>query len=420
MAATRTSGNLSGLRILDLAGEPGFMTGMLLGELGADVVKIEPPDGDPARRRAPFWGAREDPERALGWLAHNSSKRGITLDVDRPRGRELFLALCERADVVVETEPPGVMEARGLGWGVLHARNPRLVLSSLTPFGQSGPYAGRRGADLTAVAMSGNLHCTGDPDRAPVRCTYPVSHFHGSIEAAVGVLFALLAREHTGRGQHVDVARQEAMVMPNMATASMALMTGNRGRRAGAFFRQAKSVQREIWPCRDGHVSFALRGGPARVPGLIAMVAFMDEHGMASPALKAIDWKTYNHNLLSQAEVDALSAEFGAFFRTKTMTELFDAACARGLMLAPAYTPREIAASKQLAARDFFVALADPARGALRIPGAFARTTSPDAGATAVAVRRPAPRLGEHTAEVLSEIGVDAEELERLRADGVA
>lgn len=394
------------------------MIGMLLGELGADVVKIEPPSGDPVRRRPPFWGGTPDPERALGWLAYNTSKRGITLDLDHPTGRDLFLRLCDHADVVLETGTPGALAARGLGWDVLHTRNPRLILCSLTPFGQTGPFAGRRGSDLTAIAMSGNLHCTGDPDRAPLRCTFPVSHYHGSIEAAVGVVFALLARDETGEGQLVDVARQEAMVMPNMATGSMAAMTGDRGKRAGAFFRQAKSVQREIWPCQDGHVSFALRGGPARMPGLIAMVKYMDEHGMASSKLTAMDWKTYNHNLLSQEDVDELSAEFAAFFRTKTMTELFAAACTRGLMLAPANTPREILASEQLAAREFFVDLPDPVRGTLRVPGAFARTTSSDTVATAVAVRRPAPRLGEHTAEVMGEIGLGPADVEHLRAEG--
>src|SRR5258705_12728716 len=151
----------------------------------------------------------------------------------------------------------------------------------------------------------------------------PVAHYHASIEAALGTTFALIAREESGRGQHLDVAMQAAMIMPNIATASMFKTTGNRGNRAGAFFRQGKSVQREIWPCKDGFVSFAIRGGPARIPGLVAMVKLMDEHGMASAKLKATDWKTYNHNLLSQADVDELSAEFGAFFLSKTMTELF-------------------------------------------------------------------------------------------------
>jgi benzylsuccinate CoA-transferase BbsE subunit len=402
-------GNLDGVRVLDLTREPGFFAGKLLGDLGADVVKIEPPRGDPARRRPPFWGDRADPERALVWLALNTSKRGITLDVERPRGRELFLELTGGADVVLQTEP-----MRGIAWPHMRARNRRVVHCAITPFGQTGPRAGWRGSDLTVTATSGNLYSTGDPDRAPVRCTLPVSYYHGGIEAAVGVVFALLARERTGEGQHVDVALQEAMVMPNIGTAAMYAMTGNRGSRAGAFMRQERSVAREIWPCKDGFVSFALRGGAARIPGLAAMVRWMDEQGMASRKLKAIDWKSYNHNLLTQEEVDELSREFGAFFATKTMSELYRAACERNLMLAPINTAREITASSQLASRGFFVDVDDPERGSLRYPGAFAQSTGASIG-----IRRPAPRLGEHTAEVLGELGIRAAEVERLRAEGV-
>ena len=412
-------GTLYGTRVLDLTHEPGFFAGKLLGDLGADVIKVEPPGGDPARRRPPFWGDVADPERSLLWLAMNTSKRGLVLDLERPRGRALFLDLTAAADVVLESEAPGGLAGRGLGWDALHARNPRLVLCSITPFGQSGPYAGRRGSDLTVTAMSGNLYGTGDPDRAPVRCTLPVAYYHGGIEAALGVAFALIARERSGTGQHVDVALHEAMVMPNIGSGAMYPMTKNRGARAGAFFRQPKSVAREIWPCKDGFVSFALRGGPARVPGLIAMVRYMDEHGMASPALKATDWKAHNLNLLDQAGVDALSREFGAFFMTKTMSELYRAACERNLMLAPINTAREITASAQLAERGFFVDVEHPGRGALRLPGSFARTTSRDPDATAVGLRRPAPRLGEHTAEVLGELGLGADEIARLRAEWV-
>jgi benzylsuccinate CoA-transferase BbsE subunit len=412
-------GNLHGTRVLDLTSEAGFLTGKLLADLGADVVKVEPPAGDPARRRPPFWGSAPDPERSVLWLALNASKRGLTLDLDRPRGRELLLALAARADVVVESFAPGHLAARGLGWEALSAENPRLVLCSITPFGQTGPWAARRGSDLTVAAMSGNVYCTGDPDRAPVRCTLPVSHYHGGIEAAVGVVFALVDREDTGRGQHVDVSLHEAMVTPNVGTAAMFAFSGFRGARTGASIRLGDSVQREIWPCKDGWVSFALRGGPARIPGLIAMVRYMDEHGMASPELRTKDWKAYNHNLLTQPEADALAREFGAFFMTKTMAELYRAACERNLMLAPANTAREVLASEQLAARAFFADVEHPGRGPLRMPGGFARTTATDPEATAIGVRRPAPRLGEHTAEVLAEVGVDARAVERLRAEGV-
>ena len=408
-AARPTRGNLDATRVLDLTREPGFLAGKLLGDLGADVVQVEPPGGDPARRRAPFRAGIVDPDRALVWLALNTSKRGITLEVTAAAGREVFLRLVERADVVLDT--PG---AGAIGWDELRRRNPRLVHCVVTPFGETGPYAAWRGSDLTAVATSGNLFSTGDPDRAPVRCTMPVSYYHGGIEAAVGVVFALVARERTGEGQHVDVALQAAMVMPNIGTAAMYAMTGNRGHRVGAYMRQEKSVAREIWPCKDGFVSFALRGGPARIPGLVAMVQYMDEHGMASPGLRAMDWKRYNHNLLTQDEIDALSSEFGAFFRTKTMAELYRAACERNLMLAPIDTARDIVASEQLAARGFFVDVEYPGRGPLRCPGAFATSN-----ATAIGIHRPAPRLGEHTAEVLAELGMGAADLQRLRAEGV-
>lgn len=412
-------GNLDGVRVLDLTGEPGFFAGRLLGDLGADVVKIEPPAGDPSRRRGPFWGGIEDAERSLLWLALNVSKRGITLDHTKPAGRDLLRTLAAKADVLIESERPGALARQGLGWEELHTANPKLILCSITPFGQTGPRAGWRGSDLVVTAMSGNLWGTGDPDRAPVRCALPVAYYHGGLEAAAGVTFALLAREETGQGQHVDVALHATMVMPNIGTAAMYKMTGNRGQRVGAFIRQTLSIQREIWPCKDGWVSFALRGGPARIPGLIAMVQYMDENGMASPKLKAMDWKAYNHNLLTQAEVDELSAEFGGFFATKTMEELYRVAAERNLMLAPINTAREIMASEQLAARGFLTDVAYPGRGTLRYPGHFATTTSRNPEATRIGIRRPAPRLGEHTAEVLAEVGVDADALARLRREGV-
>jgi crotonobetainyl-CoA:carnitine CoA-transferase CaiB-like acyl-CoA transferase len=143
----------------------------------------------------------------------------------------------------------------------------------------------------------------------------------------------------------------------------------------------------------------------------------MTENGMASETLRAMDWKAYNHNLLSQDEVDELSKEFGGFFLTKTMTELFQAACERNLMLAPANTAREILASEQQAARHFFVDVTHEGRGVLRHPGPFAIVTSAEPEATAVAIRRPAPRLGEHTDQVLGELGVD---VAALRREGVA
>ena len=410
-----TDGNLQGLRVLDLADEPGFLTGRLLGDLGADVIKVEPPGGHLLRRRPPFWDGKEDPERGIAWLAQNTSKRGITLNLTRPRGRDLLLLLCEKTDAVIETGRPGELDSLGLGYAALAARNPLLVLCSITPFGQSGPYRNFRASDLTTLAMGGNLFPTGDPDRAPVRCSLPTSYFHAGIEAALGVMFAILGREITGRGQHLDVSLQEAMLMPNMSNPAQYAVTGLKGSRVGPGYRVGNVFQPEIWRCQDGFVSFALRGGPARIPGLIAMVEHMDEHGMAPPCLKERDWTKYNHNLLAQEEVDEMAAAFAAFFATKTKSELYRAAIERKLMLAPINDAPAILASEQLAFREFFADVEYPhLDGVLRHPGALAKLRPPG-------LRAPfrAPRIGEHNAAIYAEVGIGARQLTELRDAGV-
>ena len=156
--------------------------------------------------------------------------------------------------------------------------------------------------------------------------------------------------------------------MPNMTNPAQAWRSDRRGQRSGNFNRVGKTVQQEIWPCKDGFVTFALRGGRARIPGLIAMTAYMDEAGMAPPVLRDRDWTGYNHNLLTQKEVDEISAPFVAFFLTKTMRELYDAACERRLMLAPANTEREVLASRQLTARQFFPKIPVPLRQGESLP----------------------------------------------------
>jgi crotonobetainyl-CoA:carnitine CoA-transferase CaiB-like acyl-CoA transferase len=359
---------LSGLKVLDLTDESGQLAGRILADLGAAVLKIEPPGGDALRARGPFVGGEPHPDCGVQWMARNLGKHSLVVDLEQPAGAERLRALAREADVLIESAMPGALESRGLGYAALHALNPRLIVCSITPYGQQGPKRSLRGSDLTALAASGNLFMTGDADRAPVRCSMPVSHYHGGAEAAIAILFALWQRDRTGRGQHVDVALQELMVMPNMSHPAQAWVQGYRGQRSGNSNRVGETIQPEIWPCKDGFVSFALRGGPARIPGLMAMVAYMDEHGMAPPALKNRDWTKYNHNLLTQPEVDEIAAPFAAFFKTKTMQELYDAACSRRLMLAPANTEREVLGSRQLTARRYFTELPAPGGRSERLP----------------------------------------------------
>lgn len=357
---------LGGLRVLDLTDPDGWLAGRILADLGADVVLAEPTGGHPARAT--------DPE---AFAAYNAGKRSAIADAG---------ALVAAADVVIEC---------GLTDRYERIARERTVWCAITPFGRTGPKAPRRASDLSVVASSGNMWMTGDPDRPPLRCTFPTSWYHGCADAAAGILAALLHRDETGRGQLVDVSLQEAYLLANMSRVSQYGLGGARGRRAGALMRVGETTQREIWRCKDGYVSFGLRSGPARIPGLKALVAWIAESGMATPALTGREWDSYNHNLLTQDEVDAISEPIAAFFVTRTMTELYDAALERGMMLAPANTAAEILASPQAAARAFLTEVDDPALGPVPLPRSF---VSCDA---VPGVRRPAPRPGEHTEEVL-------------------
>ncbi len=401
---------LEGYRVLDLSGEPGLLAGKILGDMGADVIKLERPAGDPVRR-GPYLGGVEDPERSLLWLALNTSKRGITLNLESEAGRGLFRRLALSADVVLETEAPGRLDALGIGYQTLHAELPRLVWCAITPFGQTGPYAGYRGGDLVVVAMGGNALTTGHPDRPPVRCSMPTGYYHAGPEAALGVALALYAREESGRGQLVDVSLHETQLQTCLSGPAQFALTRRATRRAGA--RTGRT--REIWANKDGYVSYGLRGGPARIRNLKATVQYMDECGMAPDWLRDYNWDAYNHNTVSDEEIARIEDAFGAFFRSKTMRELYEEAVKRNLMLAPCNDARELLEHTQLRSRDFYVTLEYPELGASIEHPAFFGISS----AAGIRIRNRAPRIAEHNAEVYGELGLDAEELGKLTAEGV-
>ncbi|MDJ0866046.1 MAG: CoA transferase [Myxococcota bacterium] len=402
---------LAGIRVIDLAGEPGFLAGKILADLGADVIKLEPPGGDRAARRAPYLGGVEDPERSLVWLALNTSKRGVTLDLDARAGRDLFRRLVASADVVLETAPPAHLEARGLGFEALRAAQQGLVWCSITPFGRSGPYAGFGAGDLVVVAMGGNLAMTGDSDRPPVRCSMPTSQFAAGPDAALGILMALEARERTGRGDLVDVSLHECQLQSVLGGPGLHAGAAQRPRRAGA--RVGRT--REIWAARDGHVSFGLRGGATRAPGLRALVAWMDDAGLAPDWLRDTNWEQWDPTGLDDAEIARLEDAFGAFFAAHGMRELYEGALERRILLAPCNDAAEVLAHRQLRARDFFVTLDYPELGAsIEHPAFVART---DDGAARV--RGRAPRAGEHSDEIYGELGLGRAEIEKLRGEGV-
>ncbi|HEX7593500.1 MAG TPA: CoA transferase, partial [Anaerolineae bacterium] len=307
------TGLLSPYRVLDLTQEDGWLCGKILGDLGADVIKVEPPGGDPARCKGPHYHDEQHPEKGLTWLAHNANKRGITLDLDARAGQELFLQLARKADFVIESFAPGYLSARGIGYRELHELDPRLVFTSITPFGQTGPYANYRGSDLIAMAMSGFMSLVGEPGKPPLRVSLPQASMWTCMYAAAGTLIAHHYRQSTGRGQHVDVSMQAGMLWA-LANAPAFWSLGRQNlQRAGALIigrSLTGAKMHALYPCRDGHVNFIIYGGEAGKRSNEAMVKWMAEEGMAPEWLKQKDWGAFNVATCIQAEVDALEGHF--------------------------------------------------------------------------------------------------------------
>ena len=202
---------LSPYRVLDLTDERGLLCGKILGDLGANVVQVEPPGGSPARQVGPFYGDDPAPDKSLYWWAYCANKRGITLNLEHPDGRSLLERIVASADFVIESFDPGYLDGMGLGYSRLSEINPSAVMVSITAFGQDGPYAGYQASDITGMALGGFMHLTGDPDRAPLRPSFPHFYLHGSAAGAAGAMLAHTHRALTGEGQHVDVSCQQAV-----------------------------------------------------------------------------------------------------------------------------------------------------------------------------------------------------------------
>ncbi len=348
---------LNGIRVVDVAAAPAQMTGRILADLGAAVVKVEPPGGDPARAEP------------VGFAAWNAGKDSVVLEAEDAELSELLRG----ADVVIET--PGWLGGPSLDRGLA----PGAVWVSITPFGLQGPRAAWRASDLGIMAASGNMYATGDGDRPPVRCTQPSGYAHLGAEAAMATLTALAS----GRPQLVDVAGQEAVVAADMCAPATFVRTGARGARRGANIGRS----REIWPCRDGFVSFGLRGGKARVPSLQTITRLVTEAGLATPALTERDWTTYSHVTATDEELAAIQEPIAAYFAGRTMAELYGVACETNLMLAPANTPPQIYDSAQLAAREMFGAVG----GDERFPLRFVLAQGADHRPVPTSTRGPAP-----------------------------
>ncbi|MBI3940877.1 MAG: CoA transferase [Acidobacteria bacterium] len=406
-------------RVLDLSDESGFLCGKILGDLGADVIKIEPPGGDAARKVGPFPAGRPDPSKSLYWLSYNTNKRGITLNLEHPRGQDLFQKLVCSADFVIETFPPGRMEELGLGFQKLRELHRRLVLVSITPFGQSGPYRAYKGSDLVAMAMSGMLSLVGEPDRPPLRVTLPQSSMWTGMYAAAGALIAHYHRELSGSGQQVDISQQAGQLWA-LANAP-AFWSTNRTvpQRTGCriFGRSMTgATMRAIYRCKDGYINFIIYGGAAGQRSNEALVGWLKEEGLATESLLKKDWSRFDIAKSTQAEIDEIEMPTAELFHRYTKSEFLEQGFKRNMLGYPVADARDIMEDPHLRERNFWRSIHDPSLGhTLKFPGGFAIFSEAEAGPV-----RPAPRIGEHNAQVYrEELGLSQLDLVELQVQKV-
>ena len=420
---------LDDVRVLDLAGEPGMYCGKLLAELGADVLKIEPPGGDPTRRIGPFFHDEVDPNKSLYFFGLNSSKRAITLDIASADGQALLKRLAATADVVVETFPPGYLESIGLGYDTLSQSKPDIILCSISGFGQWGPHCHYSASDIVAVAMSGVMHLAGFPGEAPDRPYGNQAYYCASIQACTGILMALLNRDATGQGQQVEVSMQEALLM-NQETAMQ--YWDIRKELRGRVGNERRLPAVGVYECQDGYVAFMV-GIPGFGAPWPALMRWMVDEGKSEDLLEE-RWQ----NLFGQLDMRLIAQiYFGhdaevvstwvprlthidevlvRFIKNYTKAQLYEEGQRRGLLVAPVNTPQDLFENPQLNYRRWFTPVEHPElTTTITYAGPPYRLSE-----TPWCIRRRPPRIGEHNQEVYcGELGLTQEQLATLTDAGV-
>ena len=394
---------LSGIRVLDLTTARCEIAGRILADLGAEVLKIEPPAGCDARRMPPFEDGREgDADGSLYWATYGRGKRSIVLDLTAEEGRAGLRALAQGADVLLESSAPGYLAGLGLGYEDLRALNPALVYASITPFGQRGPDAHSPATDLTIEAASGLLSLQGDGDRPPVPVGYPQAGLHGGAQAAADAVVALVERDRSGLGQHLDVSMQACMAWTTMDANGFPPNTG--GDKPGFGDDRAEPEPqrvpgldlRRMIEAVDGHTLVTMGVTRPQLTAVNETMRWMREDGVELPGrLRWIDWDHWQEDFLDPAvtpeHTPQVSEAIGLavdFLRTKTKRQLHERAVASGALYAPIHTAVDLLADPQLEDRGYWTEV-----GGRPHPGPFARL-----GRTPLRDDRAAPALGEANA----------------------
>jgi benzylsuccinate CoA-transferase BbsE subunit len=399
----KKEGPLDGIQVLDLADEKASFCSRLLADLGARVIKIEKPGGDPSRRMGPFGGEQPGPERSLFFYYHNVNKMGVTLNLEHDEGKRLFLKLLKRTDVVVETFHPGYLGKIGLGFDRLSEKNPRLILVSVSGFGENGPRSQYKSCDLVASAFGGQMYVSGSPTSSPLKAFGEQSYYTASLFAAIGILLALRKRAQTGEGDHINVSLQESVVSTLDHVMVRYFYEQIVPRRQGSLYWNNSFC---ILSCKDGHLLMT------PFQQWETLVEWLDSEGMAGD-LKDERYREEEYRL---GEIDHIINVLQRWAKTHTRHELFELGQLMRFPWAPIYSPKEVIANPQLKARRFFAEVSHPEmQTSLRCPGVPYRFSSFSLGR-----RKRAPLIGEDNVQIYQkELGLSDRKLRKLYSMGV-
>ncbi len=394
------SGPLHGLKVLELGHVmAGPVCGMMLADMGADVIKLEKTSGgDDSRRMVP----PQIKDESAAFLVLNRNKRGIAVDLKSPRGIEIVKKLIQEVDILIENFRLGTMERLGLEYEMIRELNPSLVYCSLSGFGRTGPYASRGGFDLVAQGMSGLMSITGQRHNlTPVKVGPPVTDITAGILGAMGVLAAYAHRLKTGEGQLVDTSLYEAGIVQTYFHSAIFLATGESPGPIGS--AHIMSAPYQAFPTADGWITV----GAANQANWLRLVEVIE-------APELLKDERFLENSDRMAHLDDLSEVLESYFRCRTASDWLSRFAKAGLPAGPIYNIKEVLGEEQTKAREMLIDVPHGTLGSTKAIGApvkFSRTPA--------AVLRGAPILGEHTREILAEIGFTADEIEELKNEGV-
>lgn len=413
---------LSCYRILDLTSDRAFICGRALSDFGSEVIKIEKPGGDPARLRGPFYKDQADPEKNLTWFAFNSNKKGITLDIETAEGQEIFRKLVKTADAVLESYAPGYLDSLGLGYEDLSKINPGIVLTSMTGFGQEGPYRDYKDPDIVVRALGGLIYTAGYEDRPPLTVSYHHTHYLGAMNGAIGTMIALSQRALTGKGQHVDAVTQQALDIVCSAEiegpyALFGEIPTRHGRaRASVTLIDGSTFYNPLlWECKDGYIALNLLLNPTAAKNNLSMMDFIKKDGISIGSFESWEWDTKSWEDMGREQAEELMEILGKFFRNHTKDELLKLATENRFQLGPCNNAGDVLKYPQLLDRGFWKEIEHPELGkSLKYPGGAVMTTQGYVG-----IRHRAPLIGEHNDEIYQELGLSAAELATLKANQV-